>query len=145
MRSSLLILSSLLLAGCVARSGGTTPAPAPPPRQPQQTTQVPPSRPATPPPSSSAFVVPQIMSGPGLDGVIRTGADALVRQFGQPRLDVREADMRKLQFSSSACVLDVFLYPLQPGAEPVATWLETRRASDGAAVDTPACLQALRR
>lgn len=143
MRSSVLILSSLLLAGCVSRTG-SAPAPAPPPRAPQQTTQVPPSRPAAPPPSN-AFRAPQIMSGPGLDGVIRSDAQALVRQFGQPRLDVREGDMRKLQFASNACVLDIFLYPLQPGAEPVATWLETRRSSDGAAVDRSACMQALRR
>ena len=48
-------------------------------------------------------------------------AAALVRYFGQPRLDVAEGDMRKLQFAGEACVLDVFLYPLRPGAEPVAT------------------------
>jgi len=42
-------------------------------------------------------------------------------------------------------VMDIFLYPLRPDAEPVATWIETRRASDGAEVDRLACMQALRR
>ncbi len=83
------------------------------------------------------------MEGPGLGGIIREPAAVLTRRFGEPRLNVREGDMRKLQFSGQACVLDVFLYPLAPGAEPVATWVEARRASDGAAVDRLACIQAL--
>jgi len=58
---------------------------------------------------------------------------------------VREGDMRKLQFAGRACVLDVFLYPLREGAEPVATWAEARRASDGQEVDRAACVQALGR
>lgn len=85
------------------------------------------------------------MEGPGLSGVIREGANSLVAQFGTPRLDVAEGDMRKLQFASQACVMDVFLYPLRPDAEPVATWVEARRASDGEQVDTLSCMQALRR
>jgi hypothetical protein len=88
--------------------------------------------------------VPEVLRGPGLDGVIEERADRLVRLFGTPRLDVRESDMRKLQFAGSACVMDVFLYPLRPDAEPVATWIETRRASDGAEVDRQACIERLR-
>ena len=53
--------------------------------------------------------------------------------------------MRKLQFSGQACVLDVFLYPLRPGAEPVATYVDARRPSDGVEVDRAACVAALRR
>lgn len=88
-------------------------------------------------------MTPQIMEGPGLSGIIREDSGTLTRRFGQPRLDVHEGDMRKLQFASEACVLDVFLYPLAPNAEPVATWIEARRASDGANVDRLACIQAL--
>ncbi len=88
--------------------------------------------------------MPEIMQGPGLSGVIREGASSLISQFGPPRLDVSEGDMHKLQFSSGACVMDIFLYPLRPDAEPVATWIETRRASDGREVDQLACIQALR-
>lgn len=89
--------------------------------------------------------MPEVLEGPGLAGIIRQPASTLMGRFGQPRLDTPEGDMRKLQFRSEACVLDVYLYPLAPGGEPVATWLEARRASDGAAVDRLACIQALSR
>ncbi|TIX49100.1 hypothetical protein [Alteraurantiacibacter aquimixticola] len=136
------LLLPLALAACVSPPPTSVPQ-APPPRPPAQTQPVPPSQPAPPP--VAGFRQPQIMQGPGLDGVIRREAGNLVRQFGDPRLDVSEGDMRKLQFSGEACVMDIYLYPLQPGAEPVATWIETRRASDGAEVDRLACMQALRR
>jgi hypothetical protein len=42
-------------------------------------------------------------------------------------------------------VLDVFLYPLKPGAAPVATYVDARRASDGRDVDRAACIAALMR
>jgi hypothetical protein len=64
---------------------------------------------------------------------------------GPPRLDVHEGDMRKLQFAGPPCVLDVFLYPLRPGAEPVATSVDARRESDGRDVDSAACVAALAR
>ena len=85
------------------------------------------------------------MNEPGLAGIIRENGTALVRKFGEARLDVAEGDMRKLQFAGQACVLDIFLYPLAEGREPVATWVEARRASDGAAVDRSACARALQR
>jgi len=85
------------------------------------------------------------MRSPGLENVIRQDANALIRRFGDPRLDVREGDMRKLQFAGRSCVLDVFLYPLSEGAQPVATWVEARRASDGQDVDRASCVSSLRR
>ncbi|MFC3101038.1 hypothetical protein [Altererythrobacter lauratis] len=140
------IAATLALAACA-----TTPAPpagggVPPPVRPQvppPSASVPPTVPLPPP--VDGFRQPEIMRGPGLDGVVREHAPSLIRQFGTPRLDVAEGDMRKLQFSGPACVLDIYLYPLRPGADPVATWLEARRASDGAQVDLLACMQALRR
>jgi hypothetical protein len=143
MRRLALASMALALSACTAvpRTG---PAPAPPPaRPPSQQQNVPPSQPPPPPPVAG-FRTPEIMQGPGLDGVIRENAQSLVRQFGQPRLDVAEGDMHKLQFAATACVMDIFLYPLRPGGEPVATWIQTRRASDGAEVDKVACMQALR-
>jgi hypothetical protein len=130
----------MLLAACnaVPRPGGSA---APPPRPPVQ--GVPPTRPVAPP--QTVFRAPEILRERGLEGVIEQDAGALVRQFGQPRLDVREGDMRKLQFSGQACVLDVFLYPRQSGAEAVATYVEARRASDGQEVGRAACISALRR
>ncbi len=81
---------------------------------------------------------------PGLEGVIGASPAELGRQFGQPRLDVIEGDARKLQFSGRACVLDIYLYPTAPGREPIATYVDARRASDGQDVDRAACIAALR-
>jgi len=115
----------------------------PPPSRPGAETQAPPpTRPATPP--VTAPRTPQILRAPGLEPVIERNAQEMQRLFGLPRLDVVEGDMRKLQFTGEACVLDVFLYPLQPGAEPVATYVDARRPSDGREVDRAACVAALR-
>ena len=131
-----------LLAACTAVPPPSTPPPAttsrPPPSQ-----AVPPTRPVAPP--QTGFRAPEVMRQAGLEGVIEQDAAALTRQFGNPRLDVREGDMRKLQFTGEACVLDVFLYPQRSGAEPVATYLEARRSSDGQEVDRVSCIAALRR
>lgn len=130
----------LLAAACTAVPASAPPssAPAPPPRGQQP---VPPTRPPAPPVVGAR--APQILRLPGLEQVIEHDAASLVRRFGDPRLDVREGDMRKLQFAGEACVLDVFLYPLGQGAEPVATHVEARRASDGQEVDRAACVRAL--
>ncbi|MCL6250008.1 hypothetical protein M3P36_02940 [Altererythrobacter sp. KTW20L] len=145
MRLIAVALASMALAACASTVPQPQPGPqpAPPITRPPVVTRVPPTAP--PPPPVAGFRTPEIMRGPGLDGVVRERAPSLVRQFGQPRLDVAEGDMRKLQFASEACVLDVYLYPLRPGAEPESTWLEARRSSDGAEVDLLACMQALRR
>ena len=136
----LAVLPLLLLAACTAVPPSNPPG-RPPPRPP--VTGVPPTRPVTPP--ATQFRPPQVQAIAGLEGVLQQNAAGLSRLFGQPRLDVHEGDARKLQFAGQACVLDVFLYPLRTGAEPVATYVEARRASDGAEVDRAACAQALRR
>ena len=127
---------ALLLAGCggsgnAVKSVSTASLPVPP--------TVP--RPAPP----RAAIRPRVMSAPGLEGVIGSGAGDLQRQFGAARLDVLEGDARKLQFSGNACVLDVFLYPESEGREPTATYVEARRASDGKDVDRASCVSALRK
>ena len=132
-----------LIAACTAVPPPAQPSPRTPPVIRPPRTGVPPTRPVTPP--AVGFRTPQIERVPGLEHVIEQDAAGLQRLFGQPRLDTREGDMRKLQFASSACVLDVFLYPLRIGGEPVATYVEARRASDGVEVDRAACAQALRR
>lgn len=104
---------------------------------------VPPTRPAQTP--QAGFRAPQVLHAAGLDGVIEQDAASLLRQFGNARLDVTEGDMRKLQFAGSACVLDIYLYPLRERGEPVATHVEARRPSDGHEVDRVACVAALRR
>jgi hypothetical protein len=120
-------LLPVLLAGCM---NAIPPAKA-----------LPPSRPA--PPAPPVFRPPPVQQVPGVEGLINQNAAGLMGQFGQPRLDVHEGDMRKLQFTGQACVLDVFLYPLRQGGEPVATYVEARRVSDGQDVDKAACVAAL--
>jgi hypothetical protein len=63
--------------------------------------------------------------------------------LGTPRLNVEEGDARKLQWADEACVLDIYFYPLRPGGEAAASWIEARRASDGRDVDRVQCLIAL--
>ena len=129
---------TLLLAGCAATPPPTKPAPvnAKPTLTKPAPTRVRPAR--KPPPSAIAQVVP------GVEGVIGNDAAGLIRQFGPPRLDIVEGDARKLQFSGTACVLDAYLYPPAAGKEPLATYLEARRPSDGQDVDRAACIAALR-
>ncbi|WP_128891396.1 hypothetical protein [Erythrobacter sp. HKB08] len=144
-RISLLALP--LLAACSTvtppPSPGTTPdapvtrsQPYVPPPQTQR-----PVQPSTP----GGFRAPRVMNLPGVEGLIGANAGQITRQFGEPRLDVVEGDARKLQFSGEACVLDIYLYPLSPGAEPTATYVDARRASDGLDVDRVSCVRALLR
>jgi len=134
-----------LLLAPLAACSPQPPAPvAPPPaieRPPARA--VPPTVP--PPPETQGFRAPQVLHMAGLEDVIEKDAGALARMFGPARLDVREGDMRKLQFAGDACVLDVYLYPLRRGGEPVATYVDARRASDGLDVDRAACVAALAR
>jgi hypothetical protein len=132
-----------LVAGCTAVPSASPPQPGAPPVVRPPTAGVPPTRPMQPP--QVGFRAPQILRAPGLEGVIEQNFAGLVRQFGSPRLEVAEGDMRKVQFSGQGCVLDVFLYPLREGGEPVATYVDARRPSDGQDVDRAACVRSLRR
>ncbi len=76
--------------------------------------------------------------------MIGANADALVRQFGSPRLDIRDGDARKLQWSGTACILDAYLYPGDHGGPATATFIDARRG-DGRDVDRAACIAALRK
>lgn len=125
----------LLLAACSASPGGVASVPGktssgrvPTVREPSRT---------TPPP-------PKFQTIPGLERVIGADRKQLIGQFGTPRLDVWEGDARKLQFTGNACVLDIYLYPTPTSREPLATYVDARRASDGQDVDRAACVAALR-
>lgn len=134
------LLALPLLAGCA------TVVPQPSPSQPRPAPRAPPTVPATDPaPPRAGFIAPAVMQAAGLEGVIGQSKAALLRQFGPARLDVPEGDAVKLQWAGQPCVLDVYLYPLRPGAEPTATHVDARRASDAADVDRAACVAALRR
>lgn len=135
-RSVLFLLP--LLGACAAVPSPSGPAPSRPSvGTPPQVTR--------PAPTTQAFRAPRVMNMPGLENVIGKNETALANLFGAPRLNVKEGDARKLQFAGEACVLDVYLYPLQPRGEPSATYVDARRASDGSDVDRAACVRALRR
>lgn len=90
--------------------------------------------PGNPGPPASAFT----KGGPLLGEDVRQ----LTRQFGTPRLDIREATMRKLQFANGRCVLDAYLYPPAPGKEPVVTHVDARSPA-GVDIDPASCAAAL--
>ena len=129
---------AFVLAGCAttAPPAKSSPVSVKPALTKPAPTRVRPSR--KPPPSAIAQIVP------GVEGVIGNDAAGLIRQFGKPRLDIVEGDARKLQFSGTACVLDAYLYPPVAGKEPLATYIDARRPSDGQDVDRAACIAALR-
>jgi len=104
----------LLVAGCTAQA---------PPQ----------AMPAPPAPTYSAT---------GLDSVIGRTAQALEGQFGRPALDIQEGSARKLQFASTICVLDLYLYPPSQGAAAVVTYLDAR-LPDGRDFDRASCVAAL--
>lgn len=131
-------LGAALLAGC----SGAVPSSKGPGRLPAPG-RTPATRPATRLPTPQPRPAPTIQVAPGLEGVIGADGDALVRQFGAPRLDIKEEDARKLQWSGTACILDVYLYPPQAGGRPTATYVDARRG-DGREVDRAACVAALR-
>lgn len=139
--TALTILATSLSA-CVSTPPDYAPRPT---ERPVTTTRPPPQQPVQPAPSGQGFVAPQVMNERGLESVIGRDATALANLFGTPRLQVKEGDALKLQFSGRPCVLDIYLYPLQRGAQPSATHVEARRASDGEEVDRAACVKALRR
>lgn len=145
-RTFVTILAAVpLLSACVSTGGGPIIVPDGTSSRPEPASQSQRNPTGTPATRTTTPGAPQVMSGAGLEGVIGAGAAQLQRQFGNPQLDVREGDARKLQFAGEACVLDVFLYPDRPGATPTAAHVEARRASDGRNVDRAACVRALRR
>ncbi|CAN5327268.1 hypothetical protein BH10PSE13_BH10PSE13_24060 [soil metagenome] len=80
---------------------------------------------------------------PTANGLVGIDARALQRQFGKPRLDIRDPTARKLQFSNDRCILDAYLYPPADNREPLVSYVEAR-APTGAPVDANACAKILR-
>ena len=130
---------SLMLAACgggVIPSGGKTPV--------VRSATQPPVRTTVPRPGPVGKPAAQVQMIPGLESVIGSDALQLGRTFGTPRLDVIEDDARKMQWSGTACILDIYLYPQQGGNRPTATYVDARRG-DGREVDRAACVAALRK
>lgn len=92
-------------------------------------------------PSPSLPVTPPVISTSGLERVLGRNAHALVTLFGEPDLDIREDQARKLQFTGPICVLDAYLYG-RGGKEPVVTYVDARQP-DGRDIDRASCVSAL--
>ena len=142
MRATVLIPLSFIFALSACGGSGSGPVKSTGVAVARPRTVVPPTRPV---PLRPPVPRAQRLMLPGLEGVIGATSVELVNRFGAARLDVAEGDARKLQFSGNACVLDIFLYPGAPGAEPQATYVDARRPSDGQDVDRAACVAALRK
>ena len=112
MRRILLFASSLLVAACA-----TTPLPEQPGEQPQ-------------PPSAHTR-----------GAVIGLTAAEMVQRFGTPALQIREGESVKLQFRSSQCVLDAYLYATGTAPHRV-TYVDTRTRAL-AEVDPAFCIRSL--
>lgn len=80
---------------------------------------------------------------PAASALVGADARSLSRQFGKPRLDIRDPTAHKLQYANDRCVLDVYLYPPGENREPLVTFAEAR-SPQGTAVDTGACAKTLR-
>jgi hypothetical protein len=92
--------------------------------------------------NTAAIAVPP-MTPTGLEAIMGRTAGVLAGQLGAAALDVREGSARKLQFASSVCVLDAYLYPPASGpGEPIVTYVDARRP-DGSDFDRASCLAAL--
>lgn len=132
-----LVPMSLLLASC---GGGATSSGGPA----QVRSVAPPVRTNVPRPAPVTRPSAQIQMIPGLESVIGADALQLGRIFGTPRLDLIEDDARKLQWTGTACILDVYLYPQPGSSRATATYVDARRG-DGRDVDRAACVAALRK
>ena len=95
-------------------------------------------------PAAPSMVAPPPVKSTLLDRVMGQSAAGLTQLFGAPDADVREGTSRKLQFQSSFCVLDTFLYPGKGGKEPTVTYLDARQP-DGSPIDSASCVSALER
>lgn len=131
MRSCVILTLAISLGACA--TSGTEPIAAPPPTTPAST------------PASDFFRAPEVMRESGTDAVIGARAQALTRRFGAPRIDLIEGDARKLQFAGQSCVLDIYLYPLQAGGDPIATHVEARLRAGGKDTDRAQCIAELQR
>ena len=99
-----------------------------------------PNQPAAPPPKPLS-TPPRIVQNNSLVG---QHANAALSMFGKPRLDIAEGAGRKLQFTGTACILDVYYYAPKQGAKPLATHVDAR-APDGRDVGIDGCIVALQR
>ncbi|TVV74065.1 hypothetical protein [Sphingomonas solaris] len=88
--------------------------------------------------------IPTVALGAGLERVMGKDARTLQSLFGAPDLDVREGPARKLQYVSTVCVLDAYLYPPAAAREPLVRYVDAR-LPNGDDFDRASCVAALSR
>ena len=93
-------------------------------------TQAPPIAQQGPGPMASAYGKPHALIG--------ADAKKLTQMFGEPRLDIRDRSVRKLQFANGRCILDAYLYSSAKGKDPVVTYTDSR-LPNGKDLDSVAC------
>lgn len=93
-------------------------------------------------PKADLPITPPVVTLSGLERVIGRDARALIGLFGEPELDIREDQARKLQFVGPICVLDAYLYPKRGARESLVTYVDARQP-DGRDIDRASCVAAL--
>ncbi len=96
------------------------------------------------PKTAPAAEKPMNLHEAGLERVMGKTAAQLVALFGDADLDGREGQARRLQFVGPACVLDTYLFPPKPAAEPVVTYIDARLPA-GDDIDRASCIASLSR
>ena len=95
---------------------------------------------ATTPTPVAVTPVPAVAAKPQRGELIGLTPSEIGARFGKPRLQVREGDGTKVQFSTTRCVLDLYLYPAG-GSEGVARVTHVdARTPDGRETDKARCL-----
>ena len=99
---------------------------------------------STPSPTPVSRPAPQPVQVQQRGDLIGLTVNELGSRFGAPGFQVREGPGLKLQWSTSSCVLDAYLYPPVSGSgvEKVAH-VDTRRPGSGERADQAACIAAL--
>jgi hypothetical protein len=99
---------------------------------------------STPPPPVEKPTVPvAVPTKPERGELIGLSSNELVARLGTPRIQVREGDGTRLQFTSAACVLDAYLYP-GSGGVPRVSHVEAR-TRDGRGATQESCLATIER
>ena len=96
--------------------------------------------PQKPEPQPQAPIAPSPHVGSSILGLT---ASEVVRQLGNPALQVREGAGLKMQFRSRYCVLDAYLYPPASGAGLTRVTHSDARLPSGADTNQAACISAI--
>ena len=91
----------------------------------------------TPAPVAPVTAVAAKQQRGGLIGLTPTEVGA---RFGKPRLQVREGDGTKVQFATTRCVLDLYLYPAGGSGGVARVTHVDARTPDGRDTDKARCL-----